>query len=60
MISKTRIYLYGKYHLYNLSLEEAINSIYEITLQDVINLYHKIHEDMISILIAHPIDEKTY
>ncbi|CDR30837.1 coenzyme PQQ biosynthesis protein PqqF [Acholeplasma oculi] len=57
---ETRIYLYGKYHLYNLSLEEAINSIYEITLQDVINLYHKIHEDMISILIAHPIDEKTY
>lgn len=57
---ETRIYLYGKYHLYNLSLEDAINSIYEITLQDVINLYHSIHEDMISTLIAYPIDEKTY
>lgn len=54
---ENRLFLYGKYQMNQLSLEEAIDTLNQLSLSDVWNLYRKIKHENISILHAIPIHD---
>ncbi|VEU82378.1 EF-P 5-aminopentanol modification-associated protein YfmH [Acholeplasma hippikon] len=55
---ETKLYLYGKFNLNQMTIEDAIQTIKDITLDDVIALYQSFNDDMISYLFTLPKDKK--
>lgn len=51
---ESKLYLYGKFNLNNLTIEEAIEIIKSIQFDDIISLYKEFNEDMISYLYTLP------
>ncbi len=51
---ENRLYLYGKYYMSHMSLEEAVSILSAFRLEDVLSLYHVFTDDMISVVYALP------